>query len=207
MSSSSDIPSPNFLKRRIMKLYPQLQKIEKEIQNISQQIPLNLNKTVLQLRQFSQNIIESDKPSFSSSDSEKIEKQLKELESSLMERIEKKLENSKNDIEIKIDQITQNSSVISDLEIENQIALSYRVYSLEHLIAQQQKRLNNRLNYIEQNLSKISLTSSRDSTNDVIRKVRDNLELNMNQISFIQSKLDDLQANAEKEQNQLEKKG
>lgn len=54
--STGENPSPVIVKQEAMRLYPRIQAVEKEIISLKGQIPANLNKTFLQLRQQTQEL-------------------------------------------------------------------------------------------------------------------------------------------------------
>ena len=205
-SSSPDVLSPNSLKRRLMKIYPNLQKIERDIAGIKQQVPMNLNKTILQLRKQVLRLFEGNKPTFTENDSEKIQKTLNELEERLNKKLKQTLDESSAQIEEKITELEKISPISLEIEAENEISLNYRTSSLEILNAQQEKHFNNKMSNLEQSLSKLTLTNNTsDSTNNVLKHVKETIDSNSSKIELIKSKLDDLQTQFDNQKILLEK--
>ena len=197
------------LKKQILQYYPQIQNLEKNVISLKQQIPLNLSKVILELKQETQRLLESSNPSITDTNNSIAQKELSELEKRLKQRIQESLRKNKADVQARMKTIAENSELKDQIKERSEIRIKSRLSSLEHLIDQKYKMFNSNVSIIENNLSKLTFKSHPSIQHNYLSQIHTQNDLNKTQITLIISQLDeldDLIKRRDKEQNETQEK-
>ena len=75
-------------KKQILQFYPQVQNLEKNVISLKQQVPVNISKALLDLKQQTYKTLEYSKPSVTKENNDFAQQELNELEKRLKEKIQ-----------------------------------------------------------------------------------------------------------------------
>ena len=190
------------IKQEITKLYPKLQQIEKDIQNLQTQIPSNLSKTILTLSQDIQRIRSQIYPSNSSdSGREDIPSKLADLESQLLLQLEVSIQASSSTLEKKLLESSQEgkefgstpSEISTPTSSNNKNNINSRVKAIENLITKQQDRNQHRLSNIEKNLAKLALGPSQNDENNTLKQLSSEVDSHRVKITELKNRINNIQ--------------
>lgn len=189
----SSINTTDDLKKKILLLYPQVQKVEKELISFKQQIPPNLNKTLLQLRQDLQRLNEADQPPLDEVEEETLRNALHSLEERIKERVEESLKNLSDNVEKQIENTMKNGDILEN-DIELNRHYDSKFLSLEKLMNQQQRNIQKRISQLEQGISKMSVMNPPFSKGDNdIRKIKLAVEKSTDDMDILRLRIEELQ--------------
>ena len=196
-------------KKQILKFYPQIQSLEKHVISLKQQIPMNLSKVILDLKQETHQVLEEFQPSVTEENNNSAQKELSELEKRLNEKIQESLKKNKDNIKERMKEIVKNTELMDRIKECSEIRMKSRISSLEHLIDQKYKMFNSHVAIIENNLSKLVYKSKPTNQKKYINQIKTDNDINTNLSLLISNHLDELDEKVkrrDKEQNETQAK-
>ncbi|EAY07045.1 hypothetical protein TVAG_311700 [Trichomonas vaginalis G3] len=188
--------SPINVKKRVLKQFMDIQNMDKQIEAIKQQLPLNLNKMLLQIRQETQRLIETETPTISQNDFENYKDLLQNFEEKYMLKADQTISDVTLQIKTTANQSFEKS--IEELKNTTDPRLDMKIESLRSLLKQHEKRINNKISYLEHEVSKLGIKPTDSGAVNTISRVKRTLVNNSNDLKIIESKLNDLQRVASK---------
>lgn len=194
-SDSSENANNQHLKREVSRLYPRIQTIEKEISSIKNQIPVNLDKVMLQLRRGIDKLtgkINQEKENEGTGDI--LKERIDDLESRLNEHLELAIQSSNSSLEKKLQDLLKNQKkqFIFNLNSRQGQTFEEKLKHLEGMIKGQQENTKNRIEMIEKNLSTVVNASQRSDKFTQLDEITDGVEANGKELANLRSKLSDV---------------
>lgn len=154
-------------KSNILQMYPRIQSLEKEVKSVREQLPISLNKTVLTLRQSIQTL----KERFSNDSS------FGEFEAKVNLDVDVEIEQMMNSIKSRLAAISKTETEEREIVESSEVDFERRFATFEDVLAQQNRRTEQRLRKLEQMLTKViespNKNNSQDNLIDLNERVKD----------------------------------
>lgn len=195
-SNQGDDTRPN-----IMQMYPRIQTLEKEVKSVREQLPMSLNKTVLTLRQS----IQSLKDRFSSDAS------FDEFEGKVNLEIDLEIEQMMNSIKSRLAAISKTETEEREIVESSEVEFDRKFSSFEDLLAQQNRRNEQRLRKLEQMLTKVVESPEQNNSGDAIMEITESVKDQDIKLAELTRKMADIEKSLappppKKQENEEEKK-
>ena len=193
--SSGDVNATQ-LKREVNRLYPHLQSIEKEITALKQQLPPNLNKVVLQIRQDIDKLYNPNQNTKQEDQKDLLQRSLDDLENRLQTQLQVSIESSKANLENKIQELinTKPKDDITKMMENNGDETNYdmKLAALEAALDSQHEKTQKRLNLLEKSIDKLSKPADEANNYKTLQSLSEDIESNRKGISDLRTRLSEI---------------
>lgn len=195
LESSNSSPeseyAPQEIKRNILQIYPRLQSIEKDIKNIRQQLPSELNRNILQVRRDVFDL--KEKSGNQTKNINDALSQLKNLENQMNFKVDSCVDDFLSDFKKKFfTDIPKQKNTGLQLSSNSQDEFDKNLDGITSIFSQYSKSTEQRLSYLEQKIAKLASQSTRLQSADNIEKMRKLVQQQNIQLSEINANLSSL---------------
>lgn len=193
--SSGDVNATQ-LKREVNRLYPHLQSIEKEITALKQQLPPNLNKVVLQIRQDIDKLYNPNQNTKQEDQKDLLQRSLDDLENRLQTQLQVSIESSKANLENTIQELinTKPKDDITKMMENNGDETNYdmKLAALEAALDSQHEKTQKRLDLLEKSIDKLSKPADEANNYKTLQSLSEDIESHRKGISDLRTRLSEI---------------
>ncbi|EAX98082.1 hypothetical protein TVAG_415060 [Trichomonas vaginalis G3] len=193
--SSGDVNATQ-LKREVNRLYPHLQSIEKEITALKQQLPPNLNKVVIQIRQDIDKLYNPNQNTKQEDQKDLLQRSLDDLENRLQTQLQVSIESSKANLENKVQELinTKPKDDITKMMENNGDETNYdmKLAALEAALDSQHEKTQKRLDLLEKSIDKLSKPADEANNYKTLQSLSEDIESNRKGISDLRTRLSEI---------------
>lgn len=201
ISTSSEINVAQ-LKREVNRLYPHLQSIEKEITTLKQQLPPNLNKVVLQIRQDIDKLYNPKSNQKQDGEKDILHRSLEDLENRLQSQLQISIDASKQNLENRIRELvnTKPKNDLANFIVEDDQEVNYdlKLAALEAALDSHHEKAQQRIDLIEKSIEKLSVPAGEDTTSKTLESLNDEIDSNRKNISDLRARLSEIKLQLER---------
>lgn len=170
-----------------MQMYPRIQSLEKDVKSVREQLPMSLNKTVLTLRQSIQGL----KDRFSTDSS------FDEFEGKVNLDIDLEIEQMMHSIKARLAAISKTETEEREIVESTEVEFDRKFASFEDLLAQQNRRNEQRLRKLEQMLTKVVESPEQTNSGDSILELNESVKDQDIKLAELTRKMADIEKSME----------
>lgn len=190
--------NPQEIKKNILKIYPRLQSLEKNINQIRQQIPSELNKSILQIRK---DVLNLKTKSGNQVDANDVLSQLRDLENQMNFKVDLYVDQFSTNFKNKCFSVDKPKpkALLSQLSTSLQNEYGKNLDDILNQFNMNNKSTEKRLSNLEQKITKLTSQSTRFRPSNNIEQMRKSIQKQNIQLSEINTNLNLLMQSSEKE--------
>lgn len=204
--NSTCSPKMKEFSSNFFRFYPQIQTIEKNVASLKEQIPSGLQKTILNLQQDTQRVLEKQNPLLSTGKIDPaIQKSLDDLEKRLTDSIHVSVEKSKKELENKLNEKINRSDLFKEMNRFKEDNANVRFTSVDKFMRYQSKTFYNHIAEIENEMSKLSQLQKVKEKDATLQRISQSMDANNAEMNDAFHILNRLEEEYKRKENQMDK--